>query len=371
MRIPSELRQTPFFPRFAERVKEWEDVMGNAVALEIVGAETEYAALREAVVGQEYSMLYKWFVVGPEAIRTVDLVLSRNVAALGEHRVAYGVVVTDDGGMVDDVTVAVLEPQIVLVVGGNPEVEHALRAAAPTGTTVSEKRDEYAVLSLQGPKSRTLLQRLTETDVSDASLPYYSFVSDIAVAGIPAMVFRLGFTAELGYELMVPREHALGLWDAVYAHADLGVTPMGSRALMAARVEGGMMMGGLEYDETFTPFECRLGWTVDLDKGPFRGRDALLAKKLHAPSRVVSVVVSGSVEAADSRPLVVNGSRIGNVTMAVSSPVLDGATLALARVERDYAGPGTKLQVVGPDGLLDATVRTTPVYDPDRRRVRS
>jgi glycine cleavage system aminomethyltransferase T len=133
-----------------------------------------------------------------------------------------------------------------------------------------------------------------------------------------------------------------------------------------------MIMGELEYDHTVTPFECRMGWAVDFDKGPFLGRDALLAKKDTAVGRVVSVVVDADPETAEGARLRLGGRDIGYVTMAVPSPHLDGATLGLARVHRDGAKAGTALTAVAADGTAAAaTVKPTPVYDPERTRVRA
>lgn len=373
MALPEELRSTPFSPRYADRVEEWIDVYGHATPLFISDPVEEYEAFRTAAGALDYSMLYKWHVEGEGAVAAVDAVFSRSVRGLAAGRIAYGVVVDADGMMVDDVTVAVLAPGHVVVTGGNPATEESLAAHAPTGTTVTERRDEFAVLTLQGPRSREVLARLTPVDVSNAAFPYYTFLQNTLVAGIAAQVSRIGFTAELGYEIQVPRERALELWDAILeAGADLGVKAAGAAALLTCRTEAGMIMGELEYDHTVTPFECRMGWAIDFDKGPFQGRDALLAKKTGATGRVVSVVVDAAPEAAEGARLELDGRDVGYVTMAVPSPALDGATLGLARVHRDAVKSGTALTAVATDGSkADATVRPTPVYDPERARVRA
>ncbi|MEU5194462.1 aminomethyltransferase family protein [Streptomyces scabiei] len=373
MAIPEGLSTTPFAPRYADHVEEWIDVYGNAVPLAIGDPAEEYEAIRTTVGASEYSMLYKWHVEGEDAVAAVDAVFSRGVKGLGAGRIAYGVVVDADGMMLDDVTVAVLAPDHVVVTGGNPATQQSLAAHAPAGTTVTERRDESAVLTLQGPRSRDVLQRLTHVDVSGAAFPYYTFLRDAPVGGIPAQVSRLGFTAELGYEIQVPRERALELWDAVFtAGADSGIKAFGAIALLTCRTEAGMIMGELEYDHTVTPFECRMGWALDFDKGPFQGRDALLAKKDSVTGRVVSVVVDTAPETAEGARLELDGRDIGYVTMAVPSPALDGATLGLARVHRDAVKSGTALTAVAADGSkADATVRPTPVYDPERARVRA
>jgi aminomethyltransferase len=371
--IPEGLRATPFSPRYADGVGEWTDVYGHAVPLFLDDPAMEYSAIRRAAGAAEYSMLYKWHVEGPAAVAAVDAVVSRNVRALRPGRLAYGVVVDDDGMMLDDVTVAVPDPRHVIVTGGNPAILEHIVAHAPAGTTATERRDESAVLSLQGPRSREILQRLTGADVSNTAFPYYTFRTGLYLAGIPAQASRVGFTAELGYELQVPRGHALKLWDAVFqAGADLGLRAFGAAALMMCRTEAGMIMGELEYDRTVTPFECRMGWAVDFTKGPFLGREALLTKKETAVGRMVSVVVDAAPETAEGARLRLGRRDVGYIPTAVSSPHLDGATLGLARVHRDGATIGTVLTAMAADGRrVAARVSPTPAYDPTRTRVRA
>jgi aminomethyltransferase len=366
-----ELRSTPFSPRFPETTGEVIDVYGFAVPLWYADPDTEYDAIRNRVALLEFSMLYKWDLVGPDALAVADAVFSRNVRELGPRRIAYGVVVTSDGYMLDDVTAAVLGDGHVRVIGGNPATGQALEAAgAGRDVHIAEIRDTLAVLSVQGPNSRALLQRLTDRDLSNEAFPYYTFDPAMEIAGIPAHVNRMGFTAELGYEVMVPVQRALELWDAVLAAGpDLGVQPAAAAALMQARVEAGMIMGELEYDETSTPFECRMGWAVDLDKADFQGRASLLAHKEDVRTRVVSVTIDCDPDAADGARLLQDGSDVGFITMAVPSPALDGATLALARVAAPAARIGTELDLARDAGK--AFVVRTPVHDPERTRVRS
>ena len=104
------------------------------------------------------------------------------------------------------------------------------------------------------------------------------------------------------------------------AGADLGVQSCSAAALMMARVEAGMIMGELEYDHTVSPYECRMGWAVDLEKGPWLGPDALKARKDLDTGRVVTVRVDGDADAADGARLLKDGTDVGHVTMAVPSP---------------------------------------------------
>jgi len=372
MAVPEGLALTPFHQFTPTDVEEFIDVYGYAVPLWITDPATEYDAFRTRVGILEFSMLYKWEVEGPGAVAVVDAVFSRNVQAMKVGQVAYGVITDADGFMIDDCTAMVHSPHHVRVFGGNPQSLALLEAAATPGTTVTERRQDWAVLSVQGPNSRALLQRLTDTDLSNEAFPYYTFQTGVTLAGLDAQINRLGFTAELGYEVMVPVADAETLWNAVMgAGEDLGVQACSAAALMMARVEAGMIMGELEYDQTISPYECRMGWAVDLEKGPWVGRDALKARKDSDAGRVVTVRVDGEPENADGATLLKDGTEVGRITMAVPSPTLDGATIGLARIHRDAAPVGTALSVAGPDGELAAAVISTPVYDPERKRVRS
>ncbi len=368
---PADLRDTPFSPRYPQQIDEWIDVYGYAVPLWITDPESEYDAVRTRAGALEYSMLYKWHVEGLGAAETVDAVVSRDVTKVAPGRIAYGFIASDEGTMIDDVTIAVQSEQHVIVTGGNQRTFASLTAAAKPGVRVTERRDESAVLSLQGPTSRSILSALTDADLSNEGLPYYSFLSGLRIAGIEASINRVGFTAELGYEIIVKRDQALQLWDAVMlAGAPFGIQPIAAAALMMCRIEAGMIMGELDYDDTVSPFECRMGWAID-DKGPFQGSSALTSRRETDSGRVVTLLVDASPQDAEGARLELDGVDVGYVSMAVPSPVLAGATIAMARVHRDASAVEASLVVVGPNAMSTAQVISTPVYDPERRRVRS
>lgn len=371
MPMPVDLEPNPTTARFADRVTEWTDSFGRPFAHHYGDPAKEYKALREAVVALEYSTIRKWFVEGPGAVETVDAVFSRNVSSSPIGRVLYGVFTDNDGYMIEDLTVVKLSPETVLVLGGEMLTQLQLEQAAPPGTTITDRRADFAAVSLQGPLSRELLQRLTTADISNESLPYYGALLNVEVANIPATILRLGFTAELGFEIMVPVEHTDKIWDAILAQQDLGVELMGLEAILVARTEAGMVMNEYEYDRSTTPFECRLGWTLDFDKGQFQGRDALLAKKNNFPTRLVSLEVEAPAGGLDGKPLISDGQTVGHVSMAVSSPAIGGKTLALARVSLTQSRIGTTLNIATDQGLVPVIVRRTPAYDPERTRVKS
>jgi aminomethyltransferase len=226
-------------------------------------------------------------------------------------------------------------------------------------------------LCLQGPKSREILQTVANQDLSNEAFPYYTFREDVEIAGIPVFMTRLGYTAELGYELWVDRDRALELWDALLeAGEPSGMKLIGMVALDLFRIEGGFIIGGVEYDPTVSPYECGLGWSVDLDKGDFQGREALVHDKEETRLRLTSVVLESGGDEASGGVIGVDGEEVGLVTQAVESPYLDGQTLGLAKIRKDLKEPGQKLQVRVGDDEVAGEVVEHPVYDKQRKRAK-
>ncbi|MSO41212.1 MAG: aminomethyl transferase family protein [Solirubrobacterales bacterium] len=369
-----ELIKSPIAARVARDDQELVDIYGMGIPAVIDDPMDEYTAVREGVGLLDFSPLLKVDVEGPGAQEKLNGLHTRDVTKLTPGRIAYGAILSEDGLMIDDSTVMVRAADRVRVVGspGMPPV--VTKFAEANGLTATERRAELAHLNVQGPKSREVVARLTDEDFTNEGFPYYRFKDPVTIAGIDdVFVTRMGFTAELGYEFFVPVEHALDLYDAlIEAGEPEGMRPVGVAAVMMVRIEAGMVMGdGLEYDETVSPWECGLGWAVDLDKGDFQGREATVKLKDERTDRLTSVVLDGGEDAATGAELSVDGKGIGQVTMAIPSPYLEGKTLGLAKVHRDYVTPGTDVSAnVGGNDIAGKLV-PTPVYDPERKRVKS
>lgn len=368
MTHPENLMPTPLVPLYGEGVVEWADVFGFAVPVTWGDPGAEYAAIRNDVAVLEFSMLLKYDVTGEGAAECVNRVFSRNVLAMKPGRVAYGVVTTEDGKMVDDCTVFYHGPERVMVMGANPHLGDYLASAARQGVAVRERREEFALISVQGPKSRALLQGLTSDNLSNEALPYYAFRTEATIAGIKMQISRLGFTGELGYELLLPVKETPRLWAALTeAGKAYDLKCAGGAALMMVRVEAGLIMGELEYDENSTPWECRMGWAIDLSKPSFQGKEALAASKAAPRVTVASVVFPEGTADLDGAEVFIGEQSAGRISIAVPSPVLGGKMLALARIAHGSAVVGTAVNAARAAG----EIVSMPVYDPERIRIRS
>jgi aminomethyltransferase len=366
------MRATPFAPRNVVADAETLEVNGFAAPLEVTGFEDEYRAIREGAALYDFSMLHKFDVRGPSALEQLDAMVVRDLSQLAVGRVAYGPIVGGDGGMVDDATVLRLADDHLRICGGGG-LPGAVMDCLDGRVEVEPLREQVAQLTIQGPASRTVLSRVAAAELAGEAFPYYTVRDGVTVAGIEAMVARLGFSGELGYEIWVPVERAIELWDAlVEAGDDVHLRAAGALAILSARTEAGMVMGdGLDYGPDTSPWECGLGWCVSETKRGYRGCDALLAARATAPNRLVSLRLDRE-PTADSTlaPVERGGVTVGRLGLPSPSPLL-GATLSLASLTRDAAAIGGRVEVALDDERIGAEVLATPVYDPERRRVRS
>jgi aminomethyltransferase len=365
-------KETAFYPRLSALTDHWMDLFGYAAPSVVTDTSEEYRAVRETAGLMDFSMLRKIDLTGPGSLELLNSMVTRDLAKVAQGHIAYGALTDENGNMVDDCTASVFSPDRVRFCGANDrDAEMFAARAAGTSVGVRAFTDEMPHLCLQGPASRALLQPLANQDLSNESFPYYTFRDDVEIAGIPIFMTRLGYTAELGYELWVDLNRALDLWDAlVDACMPKGMAIIGMDALDLFRIEGGFIIGGIEYDPTVSPYECGLGWAVDLGKTDFQGRTALVGLKDERPLRLGSVILeAGGADASGAR-LAVEGGEVGFVTQAVVSPYLGGKTLGLAKLRRPFNAAGTRVEATIEGGSVAGEVVRHPVYDPERRRAK-
>ena len=364
-------KETAFYPRLQELTDGWMDLFGYWAPTEVTNTEEEYRAVREVAGLMDFTMLRKVDIEGEGAQDFVNTIVTRDVSGLTPGRIAYGALTDENGKMVDDCTSMMRSPDRIRFCGANDRDYEIFTEKAPDGITVREFTDAMPHLCLQGPKSREILETVANQDLSNEAFPYYTFREDVEIAGIPVFMTRLGYTAELGYELWVDRDRALELWDALLEAGEPGgMKLIGMVALDLFRIEGGFIIGGVEYDPTVSPYECGLGWSVDLDKGDFQGREALARDKEETRLRLTSVVLERGGDEASGGAIGVDGEEVGLVTQAVESPFLDGQTLGLAKIRKDLKEPGQKIQVQVGDDEVAGEVVEHPVYDKERKRAK-
>jgi aminomethyltransferase len=268
---------TAFYPREAEmNVKqawnEWSGYFSAACYADF--HDIEYNAIREAASVFDASPLYKYLIGGPDAMRLIDRVITRDARTLAVDRVWYTPWCDEDGAVIDDGTVARLDESTYRITSAHPCFRWFAMNATGLDASIDDVSDTTAALALQGKLSREVLERATRRDWADVR--YYGR-RRTEVGGVEVDVTRTGYTGDRGYELWMPADGALEVWDALFeAGADFGIRPIGVRALDVARVEAGLIMVDVDYtsakealndEQRYSPFELGLDRLVDAAAG--------------------------------------------------------------------------------------------------------
>jgi aminomethyltransferase len=225
---------------------------------------------------------------------------------------------------------------------------------------VVDASDDTALLAIQGPKAAGIVQSLTDARLED--IGYYKFAPG-AVARVEGIISRTGYTGEDGFELYVPAEGGMDLWDALMeAGAGSGLIPTGLGCRDSLRLEMGYSLYGNDLDEDHTPLESGLGWITKLDKGDFIGRDTLVKQKEEGVKRrLVGFRLNERGFPRHGYPVVGESGDMGVVTSGVVSPSL-GIGVGMAYVPSGMAGPGTEIGVRIRDKVIPAVVHKPPFY---------
>ncbi len=343
----------------------------------------EHRAVREAVGVLDMSVMAKVLVQGRDAEAVLNRVCANNVA-VAPGRLVYTQWCNERGGIEADLTVTRLAEDRFLVVSTDTihrRLESWIHRHTPDGAhlTTTDVTAGWTLLTVQGPRSRELLAGLTSADLSNAVFPYLTAREiDLHYARVWAM--RVTYVGELGYELHVPADQALTVYDALFeAGASVGLANVGLGAMGSLRMEKAYRDYQLDIDNTDTPLDVGLGFAVAWDKpGGFIGRDALLAAKRPGPPtrRLVQVLCRDPEPLLyGHEPLYRGGKLVGHNRVGAYGHTLGGA-VGLAMMEDEAGLPATKVD--GDDYELDiagtrypARVSIRPLYDPDRARIRA
>lgn len=372
-------RHTPYYHRFVELGAEIVDRIGFDAALSFTSVREEHLATRNAV--GVYDVYYQGpiDVKGPDAEALLQRLAVRDVARrLDDGGVLYTSLCNDGGGIIDDLTIYRLAAEHFWIIATPARAETVegwvTEQARGSRAYVTNTISGTAYLSVQGPRSRELLSRLCQADLSSEALPYFRFLRTV-VADVPTILSRTGYSGELGYELYYPRDYAEHIWDSVLdAGRDLGAVPAGLGALRSVRIEKKYPLYGLDLDETASPLEGGLEWTVDFDRGDFVGRDALLGQRDAGVSRRLVGIAFSDMEflpgAGDEVSL--EGRPVGKVTSSDHGWHV-GTTLALASVAPGAALEGAEVTLTSAEGGSSRAGRVTtrPFYDPEGARLRA
>jgi glycine cleavage system T protein len=261
----------------------------------------EHTAVRERVGMFDMSSFGKVELRGPGALPLLQRICDNNLD-VPAGKVVYTQFLNTRGGVVADLTITRLEADVFRVVTGSGFIGHDLgwirmhREPGDGPLTLREFTEDEACLGIWGPKARDVVQSIADSDLSNRAIPYMT-AARVRLAGFDVLAQRVTYVGELGWELYVPRERALPVWDALFAAARAhGVEVGGYKVLDSLRLEKGYRYYGMDVTVLETPFEAGLGFCVKMNKGDFIGREALARAKESGPERRLCTITVGDEE---------------------------------------------------------------------------
>jgi aminomethyltransferase len=357
--------------------------------------EHEYNAIRNAAALIDVSPLFKYLITGRDAARLVDRIITRDVSKMTVGQVYYTPWCDEHGKVIDDGTVSRLGEQTFRWTAADASLRWFRQSATGMDVAIEDVSESVAALALQGPTSARLLRAVASADIDH--LKYFRVTSG-TIAGVPVDISRTGYTGDLGYEIWMPAERAVAVFDALMeGGGPFDIKPAGMLALDVARIEAGLLLIEVDFfssrkamiaAQTYSPFELGMGRLVSLDKGRFIGQRALREEHRRGAERQIvgleidwnevekiydAVGLAPAVAATASRvatPVYRNGRQVGKATSTTWSPVLK-RMIALASIDRPYYADGTPLQfemtVEAVRHRVGAKVVKTPFFNPARK----
>lgn len=340
------------------------DFGGWDMPVQYSGTIEEHMAVRTAAGLFDVSHMGEIEVRGPQALELIQHVTSNDASALQEGQAQYSALTTPAGTFVDDLLVHKFNPQhYLLCVNASNTPKDYDWIVANTGqfdAQVENVSASYTQIAVQGPKALSILQRLTETTLSE--IRYYWFTQG-KVCGVPSIIARTGYTGEDGFEIYFEPSASELVWGKLMeAGREDGIIPCGLAARNTLRLEAKMALYGNDIDDTTTVYEADLGWIVKPAKGDFIGRDALVRQKEAGLTRkLVGFEMLGRGIARDHYPISIGGREAGQVNSGSPAPYLK-KNIGLAYLPIEHAVVGSKFEVQVRANQVEAVVVKTPFY---------
>ena len=344
------MNNTAFHDRHRQLGAKMTEFHGWEMPLYYTSIIEEHKAVREALGIFDVSHMAQVLVTGPDALSTLNELLVSDISQVGEGRACYTLMLNEAGGILDDLIVFRLgvEEFLVIVNCATHESDVAWLASHAQGkVTVTDISEGRCIIAVQGPQACRVLEQVLDARVT--SLGRFQ-MAPIRTMGPDACIARTGYTGGDGFELFLPNQHGLRVWDLVLSHAKaLGARPIGLGARDTLRVEAGLRLYGTDMDAATTPFDAGLGWTVAMNKASFMGKDVLVKQKQRGLARhFVGFELSQGPMPRHGCALHMDGRPVGTVTSGTFSQMLN-RPIGMGYVEPAASPLGT---------VLTMTVRT-------------
>ena len=363
--LTGSLKKTPLNARHRALGARMVEYGGWDMPVEYSGISDEHQAVRTRAGLFDVSHMGEIEIAGRDALRAVQHITTNDASRLAIGQAHYSALPTPEGTFVDDVlTYRLADEHYLLVVNASNIVKDynwIVKQIAGMGDAAAvNTSSRYALIALQGPVAREVLQPLTGINLAD--IKYYWFTTG-EVAGVRVTVSRTGYTGEDGYEVFVPPASAERVWDAILtAGRPAGVIPAGLGARDTLRLEAAMRLYGNDIDETTTVLEADLGWTIGWKKENFIGADVLRRQKQEGVSRkLAGFEVLDRAIARHGHEVYLDGLKAGIVTSGTQTPYLK-KSIGMAYLPADRCAAGQAFEIDVRGRRVRAQVVPLPFY---------
>ena len=335
---------------------------GYEMPVQYEGILAEHDAVRKRAGLFDLSHMAQFELRGNDVPAWADALTINHVAAMKPLQARYNVFANESGGAHDDVIFYRLPERWLLVVNAGNAIKmwDYLQAQRSGDVRLTDLRGERALVAVQGPRSVDVLAPLVDGDI--AALKYYACI-ETAIGGVACVVGRTGYTGEDGFEVFLPAEAAVGLWDALLNENRNVLAPCGLGARDVLRLEAGMPLYGHELTEEITPLQAGLAWAVKFAKPAFTGKAALEAQFAAGTyARIAGLVLDGRVPARAGYRVVRDGKPAGEIRSGSIAPSVGNRSIATALLDPVSATVGARLGVEVRGTEHAATTVALPFY---------
>jgi aminomethyltransferase len=356
-------KRTPLYETHQALDARMVEFGGWDMPVQYSGILAEHRAVRAHAGLFDLSHMGEIEIAGPKALEVCQELLVTDVSRVKLWQAQYSVLCYPNGGCVDDVIVYRIEEDRYLLCVNASNIEKDWDWIAQHNrdrASLTNRSDEYALVAIQGPSARDILQPLVSLDLSTMRR-YWAASGE--VTGVGALIARTGYTGEDGFELFVPANSAATVWHAcLEAGREHGLVPVGLGARDTLRLEAGLLLYGNDLDAAISPLEAGLQRLVHVDKGTFNGREALVRQHAEGLGKqLVGLKMIGTGIPRHGYALWSNGERIGVVTSGTQSPTL-GTGIALGYAPPSLCAVGQTLAVEIRNRRVQAQVVALPFY---------
>lgn len=325
------LKRTPFYQKLKDSGAKLIDFGGFEMPVQFSGIKQEHMAVREKAGLFDVSHMGEFILEGPQALDLIQKVTINDASRLVSGKAQYTAMCYEDGGIVDDLLVYMIDKERYMLVVNASNIEKDfdwIVAQNQFDAELTDKSSDMALLALQGPSSPMILQKLTEADVQGIS--FYSFTTGSVAGETEVIISATGYTGEKGFELYIDtkKSDVLRIWDALLDAGGEELLLAGLGARDTLRLEMGYALYGNDITKETSPIEAGMNWLTKVDKGEFIGRDALLNQKKAGVQRKLTgfeMLEPRTIPRSGYAIESVSGEQIGFVTSGTQSVSLNKA----------------------------------------------